>query len=128
MPRRRPTRTLADVPVRALREALATLPTLHAVAQAFAVSDNAVRYWRRKLDLAPATPSRRGLALQAQLLLTLRGCAQGATVTELVAALHQSPSACNYALRVLERTGQVRRSTGRPWVQGRRRLSWHAVR
>lgn len=127
MPRRRPTRTLADVPVRALREALATLPTLHAVALAFGVSDNAVRYWRRKLDLAPATPSRRGLALQAQLLRTLTSCAQGATVRELVAALHQSPSACNYGLRVLEARGHVTRRMVRPWTSGRRRLCWHAI-
>jgi len=128
MARRRPARTLADVPVRALRAALATLPTLHAVALAFGVSDNAVRYWCRKLALAPATPPRRGLALQAQLLRTLTSCAQGATVAELVAALHQSPSACNYGLRVLERRGHITRALARPWTRGRRRLRWHAIR
>lgn len=124
---RRPARTLADVPVRALREALATLPTLRAVAQRYGVSDNAVRYWRARLGLVSVPPHRRGQALQAQLYTTLQGCALGATVTELVALLHHSPSACNYGLRRLEHTGLVRRRLVRRWTRGQA-LCWHAIR
>ncbi len=128
MGRRRPTRTLADVPVRALREALRALPTLHAVALHFRVSDNAVRYWRAKLDLTPARSPSGGPALRAQLLRTLQDCPRGATVAELRRLLPLSHSACNYALRCLEASGDVRRWCGRPPHPGRRALCWHAIR
>jgi transposase-like protein len=127
MPRRRPTRTLADVPVRGLREALRTTPTLHAVAQRYGVSDNALRYWCAKLDLARPPPGP-GAAHRALLLPALAACPAGATVGELCYALHLTHSACNHALRALERTGQVRRTTGRPWSRGRRRCTWYLIR
>ncbi len=128
MPRRRPTHTLADVPVLWFREVLATLPTVHAVAVAFGVSDNAVRYWRGKLWGVPVPRPVRAAALRAQLLTTLQGCAQGATVADLRRVLPAAPSTLAYGLRVLEAQGQVRRTHLRgPRRPGRRLLCWHAV-
>ena len=125
MPRRRPLRTLADVPVRALREAVRTAPTLHAVAQRYGVSDNALRYWCGKLGLARPRP---GLAHRALLLPVLAACRDGATVADLRRRLPLSHSAVNHALRVLEAAGQVTRALDARHHPGRRRLRWHAVR
>ncbi len=128
MPRRRPTHTLADVPVQWLREALATMPTVHAVAVAFGVSDNAVRYWRRKLWGEPVSRPVLASALRAQLLTTLQDCAQGATVAELRYRLLRSHSSLYYGLLVLEAQGQVRRRhLDGPRRPGRRLLCWQAV-
>ncbi len=127
--RRRPTSTLADVPVQWFREVLTTLPTLHAVAVAFGVSDNAVRYWRNKLWGVPPAHTVLTAALRAQLLTTLQDCAQGATVAELRGWLEQPHSAVYYGLRVLEAQGQVRRRhLDGPRRPGKRLLCWHAVR
>jgi transposase-like protein len=128
MPRRRPTRTLADAPVRALREALRTTPTLRAVAQHFGVSDNALRYWCVKLGLAPPRRPRLGCAHRRQLLTTLAALPQGATIAELRRLLPLSLSACNYALHCLEASGHVCRRPEAVPYPGRRPLRWWAVR
>ena len=128
MPRRRPDRTLADAPVRGLREALRTTPTLHAVAQRYGVSDNALRYWCVKLGLAPPRPPRLGRAHRRQLLRALAACPQGATAAELGRLLPLSPSACNYALRCLEASGHVTRRLEAVPYPGCRRLRWWVVR
>jgi transposase-like protein len=128
MPRRRPTRTLADVSVRGLREALRTTPTLRAVAQRYGVSDNALRYWCVKLGLAPPRRPRLGRAHRAQLLRTLAALPLGATIAELRCRLPLSPSACNYALRCLEASGHVCRRLEAVPYPGCRRLRWWVVR
>jgi len=126
--RRRPVRTLADVPVCGLREALRTTPTLHAVAQRYGVSDNALRYWCVKLGLAPPRRPRLGRAHRRQLLTTLAALPQGATIADLRRLLPLSPSACNYALRCLEASGHVTRLLEAVPYPGCRRLRWWAVR